>query len=72
MSDDDVYRTSKCFGDGLQGVEAYAVLAAFDSADVVALVARHVGKVLLCHALCFAEVSNALPYPLSLFFFTHF
>jgi hypothetical protein len=26
---------------------------------------------LLCHALCFAEVSNALTYPLSFFFFAH-
>jgi hypothetical protein len=26
---------------------------------------------LLRHALCFAEVSNALAYPLSLFFFGH-
>ena len=71
MSDDDVYRTAEGFGDGLQGVEAYRILAAFDSADVVALIARHVSEVLLCHALCFAEVSNALTYPLSFFFFGH-
>jgi hypothetical protein len=38
---------------------------------VVALIARPVGEVLLRHALCFAEVSNALAYPLSLFFFAH-
>ena len=71
MSDDDVYRTAKCFGDGLQGVEAYGILASLYSADVVALIARHVCEVLLCHALCFAEVSNALTYPLSFFFFAH-
>ena len=69
--DDDVYCAAKCFCDGLQGVEAYRILAAFYTADVVALIARHVGEVLLCHALCFAEVSNALTYPLSLFFFGH-
>jgi hypothetical protein len=57
--------------DGLKGIEAYAVLAALDTADVVTLIARPVGEVLLRHALCFAEVSNALAYPLSLFFFAH-
>ena len=71
MSDDDVYRTAKCFGDGLQGVEAYAVLAAFNTADVVALQASHVGQCLLGDSLLVAEGTDALPYPLSFFFFAH-
>jgi hypothetical protein len=58
-------------GDGLEGVETHRVFALLYSADVVTLIARPVGEVLLRHALCFAEVSNALAYPLSLFFFAH-
>lgn len=71
MSDDDVYRTAKCFGDGLQGVKAYGILAAFDTADVVALQTRHVCQCLLGDSLLVAEGTDALPYPLSLFFFGH-
>jgi hypothetical protein len=73
MSDvlDNIDLHVKLLCDGLKGVEAYAVLAALDTADVVTLIARPVGEVLLRHALCFAEVSNALAYPLSLFFFAH-
>ena len=71
MSDDDVYRTAKCFGDGLQGVEAYGIFASLYSADVVTLHSYDVGKPLLIHTFFFAEVSNALTYPLSFFFFAH-
>ena len=44
--------------DGLKGVEAYAVLAALDTTDVIALHTRHGCEVVLRQPLTFADVSN--------------
>ena len=71
MLDDDVDGASECFGYRLQCVKAYRILARLYATDVVALIACQVGEILLGHALLFAEVGNALAYPLSLFFLGH-
>ena len=58
----------QCVGYGLKGVEAYAVLSCLYAADVVALLTRLVGDVLLRHALLCAQRGNVIAYALPLLF----
>ena len=59
---------AKCLGDGGEGVESYAVAAFLDADDVRPLHSNLVGKVLLCHALLFAQLGDVLPYALPFLF----
>ena len=58
----------QCLGYGLKGVETYAVLSCLYAADVVALLTRPVGDVLLRHALLCAQRGNVVAYALPLLF----
>lgn len=71
MLNEDVYCPSECFSYRLQGVETYGILATLNAADMVSLVACQVGKVLLGHTLCFAQISDALTYTFAILFLPH-